>query len=381
MTEGTEDRMVEIQKVVTKAQRKEFVEFPLRLYKGDPNYAPELYGDAMKTFTDKNVYRNTCDDVFFLAKRDGKTVGRIQGIIQKQFNELHKESRARFTRYDSIDDQEVSDALFDAVEKWAREKGMDKFCGPLGYSDLEREGLLIDGFDEMATFEEQYNRPYYQRLIENYGFEKEVDWVEYQLRAPKQKNPMIEKVSKRALEMTKLHVASRDMSKKAYINRYKDGVFHCIDECYAKLYGTVPFTEEMKAQLIDQFLLIVNKKYLLVLCDEKDNVVGFGLCFPAIGKALQKSGGRLTPAGLVRLLNAVRKPRVIDLALVAVLPEYQARGVNAVMIEGMIDMLQNTGVEYCETNLNLEDNLAVQAMWKYFDKKQHKRRRSFVKAI
>ena len=161
--------MTEIIKVETKAQQKEFVNFPLRMYKGDPNYAPELYGDALAVFTDDNVYRNTCDDVFFLARRDGKTVGRIQGIIQKQFNELHKEKRVRFTRFDSIDDREVSDALFKAVEDWARGKGMDTFCGPLGYSDLEREGLLIDGFDELATFEEQYNYDYYQKLIENCG--------------------------------------------------------------------------------------------------------------------------------------------------------------------------------------------------------------------
>ena len=374
--------MVEIIKVETKAQQKEFVNFPLRMYKGDPNYAPELYGDALAVFTEANVYRNTCDDVFFLARRDGKTVGRIQGIIQKQFNELHREKRVRFTRFDSIDDREVSDALFKAVEDWARAKGMEKFCGPLGYSDLEREGLLIDGFDELATFEEQYNRPYYQKLVEGYGFDKEVDWVEYQLRAPKETNPMISKVAQRSLEMNRLHVVdSSRMSKKEFINKVKDGVFYCIDECYAKLYGTVPFTEEMKKQLIDQFMLIINKRYLLVVCDENEKVVSFGLCFPSLSRALQKSGGRLNLGGLVRVLRDVSRPKIIDLALVAVLPEYQARGVNAVMIEGMIDMLRNTGVEYCETNLNLEDNLAVQSMWKYFDKRLHKRRRSFVKTI
>ncbi len=374
--------MTEIIRVETREQQKEFVEFPLRMYKNDPYYAPELYGDALKVFTDENVYRNTCDDVFFLARKNGKTVGRIQGIIQKQFNELHNEKRVRFTRFDSIDDREVSDALFKAVENWARGYGMDRFCGPLGYSDLEREGLLIDGFEELATFEEQYNYPYYRKLIEGYGFEKEVDWVEYQLRAPKERNPMIAKVAERALQMNKLHVVdSSNMSKKEFINKVKDGVFYCIDECYAKLYGTVPFTEEMKKQLIDQFMLIINKKYLMVVSDENGKVVAFGLCFPSLSRALQKSGGRLTPGGLFRVLHDVAKPKIIDLALVAVLPEYQARGVPAVMIEGMYDMLTGTGVEYCETNLNLEDNYAVQSMWKYFDKKQHKKRRSFVKAI
>lgn len=374
--------MVEIIKVENQRQRKEFVNFPLRLYKGNPYYAPGLYGDEMKVFTDKNVYHDTCDDVFFLARKDGKTVGRIQGIIQKQFNELHKESRVRFTRFHCIDDQEVATALFKAVEDWAKAQGMNKFCGPLGYSDLEREGLLISGFEELSTFEEEYNYPYYQKLVEGAGFEKEVDWVEFQLRAPKTPNPMIPKVAKRALELNHLHVVDPStMSKREYISRYKDGVFDCIDECYAKLYGTVPFTEKMKKQLIDQFLMIVNKNYLVIVCDENDKVQSFGLCFPSISKALQKSGGRLTPPALLRLMKAIKDPRIIDLGLVAVMPELQARGVNAVMIETMIKMLNSSNVEYCETNLNLEDNLAVQSMWKYLDAKNHKRRRSFMKTI
>lgn len=374
--------MVEIIKVENQRQRREFVNFPLRLYKGNPYYAPGLYGDEMKVFTDKNVYHDTCDDVFFLSRKDGKTVGRIQGIIQKQFNELHKESRVRFTRFHCIDDQEVATALFKAVEDWAKAQGMNKFCGPLGYSDLEREGLLISGFEELSTFEEEYNYPYYQKLVEGAGFEKEVDWVEFQLRAPKTPNPMIPKVAKRALELNHLHVVDPStMSKKEYISRYKDGVFDCIDECYAKLYGTVPFTEKMKKQLIDQFLMIVNKNYLVIVCDDNDKVQSFGLCFPSISKALQKSGGRLTPPALLRLMKAIKDPRIIDLGLVAVMPELQARGVNAVMIETMIKMLNSSNVEYCETNLNLEDNLAVQSMWKYLDAKNHKRRRSFMKTI
>ena len=374
--------MVEIQKVETKSQRKEFVNFPLRLYKGVQYFAPPLFGDEMKAFTEANVYRNTCDDVFFLAVRDGKTVGRIQGIIQRQYNELHNEKRTRFTRFDCIDDQEVASALFKAVEDWGRENGMNQVCGPLGYSDLEREGLLIDGFEELSTFEEQYNYPYYQKLIETCGYAKDVDWVEYKLYPPKERNPMLAKVASRALEMNKLHVVdSSTMSKKEYINKVKDGFFDCIDECYAKLYGTVPFTDEMKKQLIDQFMLIINKKYLIIVNDENERVVAVGLCFPAIGEALRKSGGRLTPFALIRLLSAINNPKIVDLALVAVRPEYQSRGVPAVMINGMLDMFDNSNVAYCETNLNLEDNVAVQSMWKYFNAVQHKRRRSFVKNI
>lgn len=373
---------INIVEVKTGKQRREFVNFPLRMYKDCPYFVPPLYGDEMTIFTDKNAYADTCDSVFYLAQRDGKTVGRIQGIIQKQFNELHGEKRLRFSRFDAIDDVEVAKALFDAVEKWGIDNGLDTVCGPLGYSDLEREGLLIEGFDKLSTFEEQYNYDYYPALIEACGYSKEIDWLEFRLRAPKEKNVMLGRVAERALELSKLHIVDSDkMSKKEYIDRYKDGFFECLDKCYSHLYGTVPFTESMKNQLVDQFMLVINKKYLIIICDEDDRVVSFALCIPGFGKSLQKSGGRLTPAAIVRLLSAVKKPDVVDLALVAVLPEYQSAGVNAVMLNCMTESLERGDIEYFETNLNLETNTQVMAQWKYFDAEQHKRRRSYIKNI
>ncbi len=373
---------VEIIEVKTKKDRREFVEFPLRLYKGSPYFVPPLYSDEMKIFTDKNAYSNTCESVFFLAKRSGKTVGRIQGIIQKQHNELHSEKRLRFSRFDSVNDKTVAKKLFSALEEWAITKGLDAVCGPLGYSDLEREGLLIEGFDKLSTFEEQYNYDYYAELVEAAGYLKEIDWLEFRLMAPEKKNPMLQKVADRALELNKLHLVNSDsMSKKEYISRYSDGIFDCIDRCYSHLYGTVPFTEEMKKQLVDQFMLIINKKYLIVICDSEDRVAAFGFCIPGIGTALQKSGGRLTPPTIFRLLSAVKKPKTVDLALVAVLPEYQSAGVNAVMINKMLEYLDEGEVDYFETNLNLETNTQVMAQWKYFKHEQHKRRRSYIKNL
>ena len=373
---------IKVIKVETKAQRREFVKFPLALYRDNPYFVPPLYADEMAMFTDKNAYAGTCESVFFLAERDGKTVGRIQGIIQRQHNELHSEKRIRFTRFDAINDACVARALFDALERYGAEQGLDTVCGPLGYSDLEREGLLIEGFDKLSTFEEQYNFEYYASLIEACGYEKEIDWLEFMLRAPKNKNIMLERVAERALELSKLHVVdSNTMSKKEYIDRYKDGVFECIDLCYRHLYGTVPFTEEMKKQIIDQFMMVINKKYLIVICDEQDKVVSFALCIPGFGEALQKSGGRLTPAALARMLRLIRKPRVVDLALVAILPEYQSAGVNAVMLHKMTEYLESGEIDHFETNLNLETNVQVLAQWKYFDAEQHKRRRSYVKKI
>ena len=254
-------------------------------------------------------------------------------------------------------------------------------CGPLGYSDLDREGLLIEGFDEDSTFEEQYNYPYYAELIEDAGYAKEVDWLEFELRAPEKRNEMLSRVAKRALEMNKLHVADTNMSKRAYINKYADSFFECLDECYSKLYGTVPISAEQRKELIDQFMLIINPQFLVLICDESDKVMAFGLCFPAIGAALKKSGGRLTPFAIMKLLKLARKPREMDLGLVAVRPEYQNSGVNAVLIDGIVDMLCSGMIEKCETNLNLETNTAVISQWKYMSARQHKRRRAYIKSI
>jgi GNAT superfamily N-acetyltransferase len=373
--------MLTVKEVKTSRDIREFIEFPLRLYKGVTQFVPPLYSEEKKLLLSGG--KPECSEsVFFLAIKDGKTVGRIQGIIQYDYNRLHGERRARFTRFDSIDDSEVSGALFSAIEEWAKKRGMDTLCGPLGYSDLDREGLLVEGFSETATFEEQYNYEYYGRLCEAAGLTKDVDWLEFELTRPDIKNEMLSRVAERVLSMHKLHVVNTEgMSKRKYVEKYKHQFFDCLDECYSKLYGTVPLTEEMQDEIISQFMMIVNKDYLVFVCDENDRVVAFGLCFPSIGKAFQKSGGRLTPCAIFRLLKLVKHPDVIDLGLVAVRPEYQNTGINAVIINCLVDTLMSGKAKKCETNLNLESNTQVISQWKYFNSRQHKRRRSYVKKI
>ena len=373
--------MVTVRVVKGSKDRKKFIEFPLKLYKNNEYFVPCLYADEMALLKGKNSYGNVSETEFFLAERDGVVVGRIQAIIQRQYNELHNEKRARFTRFDSINDKEVSNALFKAAEAWAKERGMDTICGPLGFSDLDREGLLIEGFDQTQTFEEQYNYDYYPELVEDFGFKKEVDWLEFRLFAPEKDDGLFSRLAKRVLEMQGLHIADNTISKKKYIEKYKDGVFECIDLCYRHLYGTVPFTEEMKREIISQFLLLLSPEHLVIICDKDEKVVSFALCFPAIGPAIQKSGGRLTLPALIKLIKLAKKPRVLDFGLVAVLPEYQNAGLNAVYVDFMMSSLMSGRYDYFETNLNLETNHQVMAQWKYFNAVNHKRRRAYIKSI
>ena len=373
--------MLEIIEVNNRKTRKEFVEYPLRIYKGNPYFVPPLYGDEMAMFTSKNIYNKTCKSVFYIAQRDGKTVGRIQGIIQNQYNKIHGTKQARFTRFDCEDNEETAKALFDAVEAWAKAEGMEEMVGPLGYSDQEREGLLIEGFDYLSTFEEQYNYPYYAALIEKQGYVKDVDWVESRLFKMTQSDERLKKLAQRSLERNNLHIGGEGLSMNAFVNKYAMDIFNCIHECYKELYGVVPFTAEMMKQLIGQFKLMLNRKFVMVVCDENEKVVAFGIVLPGIGEAVQKSGGRMTPACLFRLLKAIKKPKSIDLALVGILPQYRKSGLSAYMFTMLNDMLSTPGVEYLETNLNLETNTNIQAAWKHFDSIQHKRRRSFIKKL
>ncbi len=302
--------MIEIREVQSKKEIKQFIEFPLKLYKDNPYFVPPLYGDEKKMFKKGFVYNDQSKHVCFNAYRDGKMVGRIQGILQVASNQKWKQKRVRFNRFDATDDQEVANALFSAVENWAKERGMDEVVGPLGFSDLEREGLLIEGFDQLSTFEEQYNYPYYQQLIENCGYKKEVDWNEYQLRAPKENDGRLKRMGDLLLRKYKLHFCNVK-STREFLNKYSNAFFNILDKTYVDIYGTVPFTDAMKKLMIDNFKLITDKKYVTVILDENEKVVAFGLCFPSLStKGLQKSGGRLRPSTLVGLLHHIKHPKV-----------------------------------------------------------------------
>ncbi len=372
---------VKVIEVKTKKDIKEFIEYPLRLYKGNKYFVPPLYADEKALFTSKNIFNKTCSSIYFLAKRGKITVGRIQGILQNSYNTIRNKKQVRFTRFDCENNPQTAKLLLLAVEEWAKTLNMNEVVGPLGYSDLEREGLLIEGFDYLSTFEEQYNYSYYQKLIEDNGYVKDVDWVEYRLFPVFPNQDKLRLFAERAKKRSNVHIAGDGLSLKAYVKKYKDGIFACIDECYKDLYGTVPFTPEMIKQMVDQFTLVLNKRFIVTVCDENEKVVAFGFCIPGFGSALQRSGGRLTLPTIIKMLRAVKRPKTLDLALVGVLPEYQMSGISAMILLRLQEEMVYNKVDYVETNLNLEDNVNVQGQWKFFEHFQHKRRRCFIKKL
>lgn len=368
--------MLEIKKVETRKERRDFLNFPLKLYKGNEYFVPMIYLGERDIFKDDHPYNKVCDVCFFNAYKDGEIVGRIQGIIQRPANEKWGQKRVRFTRFDAIDDQEVANGLFDSVKEWAKEKGMEEFVGPLGYSDLEREGLLIEGFDQLQTYEEQYNYDYYQKLIENYGFSKDVDWVECMLYAPKEKDERLLRLSYKMLDRYELRLVQAKTIKK-FIDKYANKFFEMIDRTYSRLYGTMPLNQEIVDSLVKDFKLLVRAEDIMLVLDKNDEVVGFALMFPSISEVVRKSNGHITLPFLFRFLKAKKNPKVLDLGLIGVDPMYESKGIATALIGLLVDFLRESDLDHLETNLMLEENVHILNLLKHFDKVMNKRRRCF----
>ncbi|MBQ1820784.1 MAG: hypothetical protein II117_04180 [Clostridia bacterium] len=372
--------MIKIKEARSKKEQRAFIKFPLELYKGNEYFVPMLYSGEFSIFDPEAPFNKVCDNICFLAYEGERVVGRIQGIIQREANEKWGQKRVRFTRFDAIDDEAVSSALFKAVEDWAKKKGMEEFVGPLGYSDLEREGLLIEGFDQVQTFEEQYNFPYYQKLIEAYGFDKDVDWIEYQLYAPEKSGDRLIELSKKMLERYGLRVYVAK-SIKELIDKHIDGLFEIIEKAYSRLYGTMPLNDEIVKNYVKDFKLIVRPQDVPMIFDKNDRMIGFALMFPSISEAVRRSNGHVTPAFLARFLRDKKNPKILDLGLIGILPEYESRGIPTILIGELINQLREGRLHHLETNLMLENNHNIQNLMKHFDKKQNKRRRCFKKTI
>ena len=374
---------VEIVKVETMGQLKKFVRYNYELYKDNPYAVPELYEDAMNTLRrDRNAAFEFCEADYFLALRDGKVVGRVAAIINHRANERWGIKAARFGWVDFIDDAGVVDALFATVEQWARERGMTELKGPLGFTDLDREGMLVEGFDRLGTMTTIYNFPYYPQHMERMGFEKDADWVEFLIKVPEKNWEKAERLSAIITRKYNLRVV-QCKSRSELAKRYGKALFSLVNECYAPLYGFSPLSDRQVEQLIKQYLPAIDLRLVSLIVDGNDNLVGLGVTLASLSIALQKAKGRLFPFGWFHLAKALffSRPKRLDFLLVAIKPEYQSKGVMALLFNDLMPRYIAMGFEDVETNPELETNNKVQAQWESFEKEQHKRRRAYKKAL
>ncbi|MBR5593611.1 MAG: N-acetyltransferase [Bacteroidaceae bacterium] len=374
---------VEVIKVTTVKQLKRFVRFSYELYKDNPYYVPALFEDEMGTLRkDRNAAFDFCNADYFLACRDGEIVGRIAVIINPRANEKWGRRAARFGWVDFIDDNEVVDALFSTAEAWAREHGMTELQGPLGFTDLDPEGMLIEGFDRLSTMATIYNHPYYPRHLERLGFVKDTDWVEYLFKVPGEKWSKAERVAAIVEKKNGLRLV-KAKSRSELANRYGKAVFELCNECYAELYGYSPLDQKQIQQYVKMYLPFVDLRLLSLVVDKDDNLVALGVSIYSLAEALRKAKGSLFPFGWWHILKAlfIKPPKRLDFLLAAVKPEYQSKGVFALVFNELIEHYIDMGVVEIESNPELEDNKNIQNLWNDFEKEQHKRRRAFRKEL
>ena len=372
-----------IKKVSSKQELKTFIRFNYELYKNNPYSVPDLYDDMLNTFSQKkNAAFEFCEADYFLAYKDGKVAGRVAAIINHRANETWNKKEVRFGWIDFIDDMEVSSALLKQVEEWGKERGMEAMVGPLGFTDLDAEGMLIEGYDQLSTMSTIYNYPYYPVHMEKLGFEKEADWVEFKLMVPDKLPDKFVRISEIILQKYNLKI-KKLKRKEIKEKNYGQKIFDLINEAYAPLYGFSKMTQGQINQYIKMYLPLIDLRMVSLVENEQGELVAVGISMPSLSKALQKAKGRMLPFGWYHLLKAlfIKKPKILDLLLVGVKPEYQSKGVNALLFYDLVPIYQQMGFEYGESNPDLEVNKKVKAQWSAFETVQHKRRRAFRKSF
>ena len=374
---------IEIVEVKTKAQRKVFVDFPNQFYKDVPQFVPAFFGDDMADWDpNKNPAFSYCEARSFLAKKDGEIVGRIGAILSHKANDKWGTKRMRFSQVDFINDPEVSKALFETVENWAREKGCDEVHGPLGFCDLDREGMLVEGFDKPSMFVTYYNFPYYNEHLEALGYGKDVDWIEHLIPIYDEKDPnyqRLKRISDGILRKTPYHKAV--LHSRSDYKPYIRQAFELVNQAYAPLYGVVELTDEQVRKYADKFVPLINPDFCCMLVDEDEKLVAFAVGAPSVAQAMRKCHGKLFPTGWAHVLHALRKNDRLDLFLIAVRPDLQGLGLNGVLMEHLMTGCIKMGIRYAETGPQLETNTKVHGQWKMFQIEPQKRRRCYVKKI
>jgi len=379
--------MIEIRKVESKRQLRDFIQFRYDLYRGDKYDVPYLYSDELFTLSkDKNASFDVCEADYFIAYRDGKAVGRVAAIINRSANEKDGIKAVRFGWLDFIDDPEVSKALFDTVIEWGKQRGMDTVIGPMGFADTDREGLLIEGYQEYGTSYANYNYPYYKRHIEAYGgFEKDNDYVQCHVKVPEQVPEKMAKVAQLVSKRynLKVHTLTRhELMKEGY--GYE--VFNMLNVCYKDLYGFAPLNDRKVKQLVEQYIRIADLNLVCIVVDANLNnkMVGFGITFPSISDALRKTrDGRLLPFGWYHLLKAIKKHTAdtVDMLLIGVLPEYRTKGATAIIFDYLIRQYQAYGFTWAEAMPQMETNHGILSQWDYLESIRHRRLRCYKKTL
>lgn len=373
---------IEIRKIDTKGGLKKFVKWGIDLYKGNECFVPPLVMDDVNTLDPhNNPAFDFCESIYFMAYDDGKPVGRIAGIINNVVNEKTGKKTLRFGWVDFIDDPRVSEALFRAVEVWGRSKGMEEIVGPLGFSDMDPEGMLVEGFDQEGTMATIYNYPYYPKHLEAMGFEKEADWIEFRMTIPDgipERYQRISDIIKCKYELS----TPKYTSAKKLVKDYGQEIFQLINEAYSELYGYSPLTPRQINRYISMYIPVLRLDNISLIVDKDKKLIGVGIAMPSMSKALIKCRGRMFPFGWIHLLKALRGQNdVVDLLLVAVKPEYQSKGVNSLLFTDLIPCFIKNGYKFAESNPELELNQKVQSQWGYFETRQHKRRRAYRKSL
>ncbi len=374
----TKTNPVELKKVVTKKDLKRFIAFQNQLYKGNKFFCPQMQMDEMKTLSrDKNPAFDFCEAEYWLAFRGNEIVGRIAGIINHKANERWNEKLVRFGWIDFVDDHEVSQKLIETVLEWGRSKGMNGIHGPLGFSDMDNEGMLIKGFDELATLASIYNYPYYVEHMEKLGFTKAADWVQYEFEIPPVIPEKVDRLSALVQEKYKLRILKAKTAKD--LLPYAPKMFQTLNDAFGELYGYTALTRKQVDVYIKAYFGFVRPEFISFVLDEHDDVVGFGVSLPSLTKALQKCNGKLFPFGFIYLLRAMKKNDTIDMYLNGVRPDYQSKGVNALYYNEMHRAYIKFGIKKAITNPQLEDNAKALTIWKNFNGRQHLTRRCWIK--
>jgi hypothetical protein len=371
---------IEIKEAQTNRDLKRFVAFQYSLYKDNRYWVPPLRADELQSLRkDKNPAFEFCEARYWLAYRNGSIAGRIAAILNKRYNEKWHEQAVRFGWFDFIDDEQVSSALLQTVEQWASTLGMKTIHGPLGFTDMDGEGMLVEGFEEVSTLGALYNFPYYPKHIERRGYVKDTDWIEYEVTMHGGIPEKVARMADIALKRNNLTVLKVRKAKE--LLPYAKKIFHVLNDAYKDLYGFVELSEKQIDMYVKQYFGFIVPEYVPVVLDSHNEVAAFGIAMPSLSKALQRSNGHLFPFGFIRILRALKNNRHVDLYLTAVRPDMQNKGVNAILINESNKVFNKNNIEKVETNRELEENSKVQAQWKFFENRQHKRRRCYKKLL